>query len=46
MELTDDTTGETITEEEVNEVLELFGITDTPQLQILTLMNYYYVSIK
>lgn len=32
MELTDNTTGETITEEEVNEVLELFGITDTLQI--------------
>ena len=32
MELTDDMAGEPITEEEVNEVLELFGITDTPQI--------------
>ena len=32
MKLTDNTTGEAITEEEVNEVLELFGITDTPQI--------------
>lgn len=32
MELTDNTTGEPITEEEVNEVLELFGLTDTPQI--------------
>lgn len=32
MKLTDNTSGEAITEEEVNEVLELFGITDTPQI--------------
>ena len=32
MKLTDNTSGEAITEEEVNEVLELIGITDTPQI--------------
>ena len=32
MKLTNNMTGETITEEEINEVLELFGITDTPQI--------------
>ena len=32
MKLTDNTTGEAITEEEIDEILELFGITATPQI--------------